>query len=251
MRYNINIVQPTFFYLKNLIFCGERDCLVEVYACRINFNKSSEEIDRMLSAAPDWRKIEAQKFKMAEDTVRCLAAYLLASKVIAEKANCGRSDVKVRRGKFGKLELLYPDGLCFNISHSGNWVVCAVDSESVGIDVERIKPINLNIAKRFFDREEFDYIMKQPESSRLDAFYETWTLKESYIKAIGTGFHKTPGSFCVVRDGSKVSVRDDEAQNSGWILKRLHFNGDYALSVTGRHEAQNAVFIKEEELISG
>lgn len=223
--------------------------MVEVFASKLNFEKSQEELDRMMSAVPDWRKSEAARFRNTDDKIRCLASYLLAAKIIAEKAQCKGSGIKAERGKFGKLELLYPDGWHFNISHSGTWVACAVDTDSVGIDVERIKPIDINIAKRFFDREEFDYIIRQPENMRLDAFYETWTFKESYIKATGMGFHKTLGSFCIKRDGGKVSVRDSEAQGCKWILKRLRFDKDYILSVTGRNEARSAAFISEEELI--
>ncbi|MDG3044571.1 hypothetical protein OE903_14005 [Bacillus sp. B6(2022)] len=38
----------------------------------------------------------------------------------------------------------------FNLSHSGDWVVGAVDDAPVGIDIEEIKPIDLAIAERFF-----------------------------------------------------------------------------------------------------
>lgn len=40
----------------------------------------------------------------------------------------------------------------FNLSHSGDWVVCAIDDAPVGIDIEEIKPIDLAIAKRFFQQ---------------------------------------------------------------------------------------------------
>lgn len=222
--------------------------MVEVFAAKVNLQKNNEEIDRMMSAVPVWRQTEARKFKKIEDKVRCLASYLLAAKVIADKTGCRRSDIKVERGEFGKLELLYPSGCFFNISHSGESVVCAIDNESVGIDVERIKPIDLNIAKRFFDKDEFKYIMRQPEKLRLDAFYETWTFKESYIKATGFGLHKPLSSFCIARGGGHVSVKDSEPQKCDWILKRLDFDKDYVLSVTGTNEIKDVVFTDEKEL---
>lgn len=222
--------------------------MVEVYAANVYLQKSNEELDRMMDTVPEWRRIDARKFKKTDDAVRCLAAYLLAAKVIADKTECRQSDIKVERGEFGKLELVYPNGCFFNISHSGEWVVCAIDNDSVGIDVERIKPIDLGIAKRFFDPIEFDYIMQQPAELRFDAFYETWTFKESYIKATGLGLHKPLGSFCIVRDGGHITVKDNELQNYKWTLKRLGFDKDYALSVTGTHEVKDVVFIDEDEL---
>ena len=39
----------------------------------------------------------------------------------------------------------------FNISHSGDWVLCTISNNSVGIDVEYMKEVNLQIAESFFN----------------------------------------------------------------------------------------------------
>ncbi|MFD2875899.1 4'-phosphopantetheinyl transferase family protein [Paenibacillus rhizoplanae] len=53
-----------------------------------------------------------------------------------------------------------PINLKFNISHSGDWVVVAIDSMEIGIDIEQIITMNLEIAERFFAQEEYKYIAK-------------------------------------------------------------------------------------------
>lgn len=45
-------------------------------------------------------------------------------------------------------------------------MVCAVDDEPVGIDVEVIN-INLDIAKKIFSEDEYDKLMNQPQKNRL------------------------------------------------------------------------------------
>ncbi|MHB8170251.1 MAG: 4'-phosphopantetheinyl transferase family protein [Thermincolia bacterium] len=53
-------------------------------------------------------------------------------------------------------------GFQFNISHSGDLVVCAVDYQPVGIDVELIDKPHLEVAERFFTRDEYrDLISKE------------------------------------------------------------------------------------------
>lgn len=80
-------------------------------------------------------------------------------------------------------------GICFNLSHSENRVLCAVSSEDVGCDIERIKETDLTIAKRFFHESEARVIAEEPDpEKRLILFYRFWTLKESYQKATGLGF---------------------------------------------------------------
>jgi 4'-phosphopantetheinyl transferase len=42
----------------------------------------------------------------------------------------------------------------FNISQSGNWVVCATDNHPVGIDIEQIQPIDFQIVNSYFSKKE-------------------------------------------------------------------------------------------------
>ncbi len=70
----------------------------------------------------------------------------------------------------------------FNISHSGDRVVCAVSDKEIGIDIEKIRPINPKAAERFACPDELDYIR-----SNETGLFEIWTLKEAYFKCIGTG----------------------------------------------------------------
>lgn len=70
----------------------------------------------------------------------------------------------------------------FNISHSGDFVVCAVSDNEIGIDIEKIRHVNPRTAERFACPDELDYI-----KSEENGFFKIWTLKEAYFKCIGTG----------------------------------------------------------------
>jgi 4'-phosphopantetheinyl transferase len=95
----------------------------------------------------------------------------------------------------------YPD-THFNVSHSGDLVVCAVSSAPVGIDVEAFPAPGrdfMKIAARCFDGEELSYIKARPsDAERASAFAEIWTKKEAYIKRDGRGLVLPLKSFSVL-----------------------------------------------------
>lgn len=80
----------------------------------------------------------------------------------------------------------YLDGVpfCFNLSHSGDYVVCALSDAPVGVDIEKIVPISLKVMRRFFSPS----ILSPIEQMRL------WTRYESYGKMTGTGIPYPKGS---------------------------------------------------------
>jgi len=86
----------------------------------------------------------------------------------------------------GKPFFTLPNGFDFNISHSGNMVVCCLAKDSiVGIDLELIRPVNIEVYKNYFDLKEWDIITKSDNSGV--TFFRLWVRKEAIIKADGRG----------------------------------------------------------------
>lgn len=93
------------------------------------------------------------------------------------------SESDIGAGEYGKPHLKdYPD-IHFSISHCDGMVVCGIMDRVIGIDVERIRPYSEKTAKRIMAEEE---LRREPVLSP-EIFFKYWTLKESYLKAIGTG----------------------------------------------------------------
>ncbi len=73
------------------------------------------------------------------------------------------------------------DSIDFNISHSGKYVVCAINNDGrVGIDIERMRPLNFAEFRNYMTPEEWNTLQESPDQS--EYFYELWTVKESVIK---------------------------------------------------------------------
>ena len=95
----------------------------------------------------------------------------------------------------------------FNISHSGEWVLGILSEKECGIDVELVKEAQMDVAKRFFAKEEYQMLLQEEGEARKALFYELWTLKESYVKYKGMGLALPFHQFCFERD------------RSGWKIK--------------------------------
>ena len=138
--------------------------------------------EALYTAATPERKARADRFRSREDALRCLAAGALLGKALGEDAR------HLETGPYGKPCVKGRPGIHFNLSHSGAWVVLALSSQEVGIDVERmaLDEGRERIARRYFTPEEQDYIFAEREDRQL-RFYRIWCGKESWLKYRGTG----------------------------------------------------------------
>lgn len=102
----------------------------------------------------------------------------------------------------GKLYVTEPDVAKrpFNISHTDGLVMCGVGDQAhaaVGVDIERLdRRTDPGLADRYFSAPEVRYLQRfQGDQERRSMFLRIWTLKESFIKAIGTGLQTPLADF--------------------------------------------------------
>lgn len=94
------------------------------------------------------------------------------------------TDFLIRNHKNGK-PYIVDSPLHFNLSHSGNYVLCLCGDEQVGCDIQVMKEYNERIVKRFFTESEFLMLNKSESKSR--DFTRLWALKECILKFKGDG----------------------------------------------------------------
>ncbi|MCK6258777.1 4'-phosphopantetheinyl transferase superfamily protein [Fictibacillus sp. KIGAM418] len=184
----------------------------------------------LLPFVTEERKQRLFTFSRREDCLRGLLAELLIRKIASDTFAVPVKSILFELTDFGKPSLKTPlNKLHYNISHSGNWVVCITDECTVGIDIEKKNAIDLQIARQFFAQEEYDYIEGNwDEQQKQERFFEVWTAKESYIKAIGKGLSIPLNSFSTVRQGNVEGLRVFEHEN--WYLKTYLLDSEYALT---------------------
>jgi 4'-phosphopantetheinyl transferase len=143
--------------------------------------------------------------------------------------------IQIEYGSKGKPSLAEPELATFNVSHSGGLAVFAFAAGcEIGVDVEEIRPPAdmLDIAQRFFCPAETAELISLPANQRELAFFNCWTRKEAYIKALGEGLSLPLDGFQVtLRPGEPASIihlAGDANAASNWKLHDLGLSTAYA-----------------------
>ena len=173
------------------------------------------------------RAEKARRYRFEADRKRCIAGGLLLKKYLG--------DTPVYTDSFGKPRA--ESGVCFNLSHSGDWVALVVGEDEVGCDIERIKQADaLRLGKIVFTENELRLISDSPD--RLGMFYRLWTKKEALLKCMGKGFH---------RSAKTVDVSGESFCEDGGVYNiSTQLFADYAVSVC----AKNAKAEFETEVVT-
>jgi len=124
-------------------------------------------------------------------------------KLLGDRLGVTAESVELRNGRFGK-PVLAPDSsrpnLRFNFSRCGNVAAYAFSLDrEIGIDIERVRAIRNadGIAARFFSRREYESYRALDARTRLLGFFNCWTRKEAFVKAVGNGLSHPLGGFDV------------------------------------------------------
>lgn len=174
-----------------------------LYAASVVPLSDEELYAKAWNVATPKRKEKADRYHFERDRRLSLGAELLLRHALSEAGEIMPDTFLT--GEQGKPAL--PGGsLKFNLSHSGDWVLCALGESEVGCDVEKIGKANLAIAGRFFCRSEYEYVASgENEEEQALRFARMWTLKESYVKNLGLGL-KLPFNEFEIALGNCVTV---------------------------------------------
>jgi 4'-phosphopantetheinyl transferase len=157
--------------------------------------------NRYLSEIPALFREKIIKLIRWEDRQNSLTGKLLLQYGLKTLYDPPQGIESLEISQFGKPFLSnQTQSLFFNISHSDCCSVCAFNSSEIGLDIERIKPIEFRDFFSVFTRREQEIITNS--ASPIASFYTIWTRKESVVKAQGSGLTNYLNEFCVSRSSS-------------------------------------------------
>jgi len=226
--------------------------MLEIYAV-----KHEEKIDglkylKLLSYVPEAKKNQIERFLRWGNAQQALIADVLTRSIIGKKLRLKNHEIIFEKNEHGKPFLKNSSDFHFNNSHAGAWIICAASDKEVGIDVEIVKPRTFDIAKRFFSQEEYEELMAKKEEERLDHFYSLWTLKESYLKAVGKGLSLPLNDFTISIRGEETVLKDASGNRlNTFSFRRYEIDKGYKLSVCAAGEivCEKLVFRTLDEVI--
>ena len=127
------------------------------------------------------KKIDARRFPK-DKRLSLAVGYLLKQELTALGIPMG----DITYGPWGKPGLK-EGGICFSLSHSGNYGVCAVYHKEVGIDIERLREVSPHLVANICTELEKRALEGMDDTQRQDSFFKIWTAKECYLKYLGAG----------------------------------------------------------------
>lgn len=180
-----------------------------------------------------------QRFKNGKLRDANTVTRALLRTVLSQYDDCPPHRWEFGAREHGKPYIASPaSGLHFNLSHSVEWIVCAVSRIPViGVDVERCgREVDvLRLAKRFFSEREYLDVMQCAPEDRKHRFFDYWTLKEAYIKARGEGISLGLDKFSFgFSSHGAISIECDEQlqENAGaWHFRVSPREGDHRLAL--------------------
>lgn len=115
-------------------------------------------------------------------------------------------DYQIIYNEYGK-PYIKENKFYFNKSHTKNLCALIIDDKECGIDIEQIRKYNEKMANKILSNEEIKYINSK---NKKDYFFTLiWTLKESYLKALGTGINVPLKNISFVKN-NKIRFKQKE-----------------------------------------
>lgn len=161
----------------------EKASEVHTYILNCSVFENTELFNKYYSLLGKQRRKKIDTCRFDNDRRLSLGAGVLLNELLAD------FDVNnIALSEYGK-PYIKGSPLSFSLSHSGELAALAVSESEVGCDIEKVRPIDFRIAKKYFFNTEYEALQNEAnEDKRLELFFRLWTLKESFIKAAGLGF---------------------------------------------------------------
>jgi 4'-phosphopantetheinyl transferase len=206
-------------------------------------------VDRLVAVLSPDERARAARFHFRRDAMRWIVARATLRDILGACLQMNPDTVGFTYGDKGKPALAAPLGradLQFSVSHSANLAAFAVTvGAPVGVDVEQIREVEdlETIAERTFSPREYAALRGLPRELRSAGFFNCWTRKEAYIKALGEGFSYPLQRFSVsLAPGvpARLEIVDDApAHVSAWTMASLPLRAGFAGAVVvGRTQAR-------------
>jgi len=184
--------------------------------------------EKLIDGIPAFMQEKALKYRFEEDKLRSVVGKILLKNLLIEEGYQADILNHIEIDKYQRPFL--NNKIDFNISHSGDYVVCAISKNNrIGIDIEKIVPLNILDFEYVLTKDELRQLLSDPDA--LNQFYAIWTKKEAVMKANGKGLEI---------EFTGVLLNDDTAicENIEWKLVQLDINNNYKSYLATQKDAE-------------
>lgn len=183
-------------------------------------------------------KARAARFTFPIHRQRFIAARSILRILLSRYLSRPPQDILFSYTPYGKPYLAENStGLYFNLSHTQDYALYAISrEEKIGVDIEHIKTDRAieKIAARFFSAYENAQLNQITADKKEAAFFQLWTCKEAFIKAIGEGLSFPLHDFDIALDKETPSIcqiKGDKSAASAWSILSISTHAQYAAAL--------------------
>ncbi len=203
----------------------------EIHLWRVSLQPSSVMLETAKQALSEFERNRLDFFEFEQVRRSYTVSQGFLRILIANYLSIEVDEVELGRRSKGKPYCKNDESLFFNMSNSGGLCVYAFSRDNeVGIDLEKIRPLpdlDEMIEKNFIAREQA-YIRKTREDE-LRRFFFFWTIKESYLKAIGEGMRIEPQNLEFSIQNGKIRLLgvNGYTDYDDWVFEEVAFSPEY------------------------
>jgi len=210
-----------------------------VHVWRVNFSTCAGSAGAYANTLSQSELERANRFRFADDRERFIVARGALRATLGNYLDIKPEQVEFTYGSNGKPALASRNaGVQFNMSHSRNLALVAFTSTGkIGVDIEYMDDsLEVEaIAGRFFSALEVQTLLTLPAEARRLGFFNCWTRKEAFVKALGSGLSYPLQQFDVtLSPGAPPALlrhRLQPDQSQRWSLHSFTPAPDYAAAV--------------------
>lgn len=188
-----------------------------------------EQLHRLLDAD---EKKKAARFRFDRHRRRFIVGRGFQRITLGDYLGVDAATIELAYGDKGKPYLArQPEGapLYFNLSNSEELALLGLNREcEIGVDVEQLRAVHEmeQLAERFFSKQESPVLLALPEERRVEGFFNCWTRKEAYLKAVGTGLSAPLNRFDVTLapgdEPRMLALEESREKAARWSLYHLN-----------------------------
>ena len=217
----------------------------EIHVWSIRLDPPADRVEALGRPLSDDEWARANRFRFDKHRRQYVVGRGALRALLAAYLGTRPEQVTFSYGPRGKPFLAPQQDLYFNLSNSDEMALVAfVLGREIGADIEYLKPMPdcEQIAERFFSESERVVLRGTPAERKEEAFFNCWTRKEAYLKAVGEGLAAPLDSFDVTlaigEPPRMLTLKGDAAAASRWLFEHLRPAPDYIGAIAIERERE-------------
>lgn len=221
----------------------------DVWGCFYPEIRDEALLNRYRALSSEAERKKERCFRFVDDQRCYIVTRALIRTVLSRYAAIGPAQWSFKSNAYGKPMISNPyqaeHRIAFNLSHTEGMILLGIATgSSIGVDTENVRrgQALIDIADNFFSETEISTMRRLPIERQPQRFFEYWTLKEAYVKALGAGLSAPLDQFTFdfptdteINFSPIPSLKD---HSSHWNFQQFLPSSEHIAAICTKHEGE-------------